>query len=341
MKILSFIIPSYNCEKFLEKCVSSFLDTNVLYKLDIIIVDDGSTDSTAEIADGFVARFPNSVRAIHQPNRGHGGAINAGAAVAEGKYLKVIDADDWVETQNLPAFIDKLEHIDSDVILTHNYTYNICDGAIKKWMCYPNKFDVPYSISNMIEQWGSFARSFTFHGITYKTDFYKKSGYMLSEKVFYEDHEHSTFPAHLAKSVTPIDMFIYDYRIGDVNQSVSDNNSLARLGHMETVIERFINEYKSASDDVAKDFICKKCKILFVSYLSVCLLVKPREKQYRDRANNKMKFIKEQMPSLYNIVIKKYRVFKFLSVLGINKRKFDKFISSKTYLKLKGAKDFE
>ena len=120
MKILSFIIPSYKSAGFLDKCIPSFLNEAVLDKLDIIIVNDGSTDDTPLVARKYCDAHPDSIRLINQENKGHGGALNTGCAAAVGKYLKVIDADDWVETQNLPEFVAKLEKSDADVVLTHH-----------------------------------------------------------------------------------------------------------------------------------------------------------------------------------------------------------------------------
>ena len=78
MKILSFIIPAYNSEQYLDKCVRSMLAPEVLDKLDIIIVNDGSTDATAAVAEKYCAAYPDSVRLISQENKGHGGALNTG-----------------------------------------------------------------------------------------------------------------------------------------------------------------------------------------------------------------------------------------------------------------------
>ena len=132
MKTLSFIIPSYNSAHFLDKVISSFLAPEVIGELDIIIVNDGSTDDTVTAATKFCEKYPGSIRVISQENKGHGGALNTGCAAAVGKYLKVIDADDWVETQNLAEFIRFLKECNSDVVLTHHYTRNISTGEVKK-----------------------------------------------------------------------------------------------------------------------------------------------------------------------------------------------------------------
>jgi glycosyltransferase involved in cell wall biosynthesis len=109
MKLLSFIIPSYNCEKYLDKCLTSMLHPELLERLEIIVVNDGSQDGTQAIAERYVNAYPATVRLINQENRGHGGALNAGCAAATGKYLKAIDADDWVETDSLPQFLSLLQ----------------------------------------------------------------------------------------------------------------------------------------------------------------------------------------------------------------------------------------
>ena len=136
MKILSFVIPAYNSERFLDICIPSMLVPEVLNKLEIIVVNDGSTDTTETIAKKYYNQYPDVVKVISQENKGHGGALNTGCAVAQGKYIKVIDADDWLETQNLPTFIQLLEHCNSDVVLTHHHTIDISTGEIKNWKTY-------------------------------------------------------------------------------------------------------------------------------------------------------------------------------------------------------------
>ena len=141
MKILSFIIPSYNCSAFLETCIGSMLHPDILDQLEIIVVNDGSSDDTAVVAQGFVDQYPQTIRLINQENKGHGGALNTGCGAAEGKYLKVIDADDWVETDNLPAFVAFLSACEADVVLTHHDTRDISNGEIRNWKNYPDAFE--------------------------------------------------------------------------------------------------------------------------------------------------------------------------------------------------------
>ena len=96
-KTLTFVVPAYNMETYLERCVESLLSATDNSDIEVLIVDDGSSDGTPELADMYERRWPGNVRAIHQVNKGHGGAVNTGIANATGMYVKVVDADDWVD----------------------------------------------------------------------------------------------------------------------------------------------------------------------------------------------------------------------------------------------------
>ncbi len=344
MKLLSFIIPSYNSERFLNKCIDSMLLGDVSDKIEIIVVNDGSADSTKEIVESYCDQYPETVKLVSQENRGHGGAINSGVKAATGKYLKVIDADDWVESQNLPAFLDWLSNIESDVVITHYYTYDISTNVKKKVMSYMPEFGRAYSLGEILNMWSDFDRTVTFHGITYNTSFYNRHFKLLTEHVFYEDHEFSTFPCCYAETITPLDLFIYCYRIGDVSQSVSDINQLKRVSHYETIINGIVGEYHRIADslsDDAKNFICVKTKIILMSYLTVLLLIERDKKKGRLKAKEAINRLSESMPITCMMIKKKYRLMLLMNKFGIKKKTMDKFLSSKLYRIAKGAHDLD
>lgn len=341
MRILSFIIPSYNCSAFLPKCIESTLHPELLEQLEIIVVNDGSVDQTAAVAEEYVKQYPQTVRLINQENKGHGGALNTGCAAAEGKYLKVIDADDWVETDNLPAFLDFLSSCTSDVVLTHHYTRDISTGEVKHWKSYPEAFGTPYSLEQIMEQSQNFDRSLTFHGITYRTDFYQSLNIRLSEKVFYEDHEYATFACCKAASVTPLDMFIYHYRIGDVQQSVSDANQLKRLSHMETVLKRFLSEYKILpATDGGRSFFEMKAQGVLLAYITTVMLVEPNRKAGRKLGREMIEQFREELPGAYDRSVKQYQIFRLMNLMRMNKVTWEKMLHSRLYRKLRHSHDF-
>ena len=343
-KILSFVIPSYNCEKFLDKCLTSFINEEVMDKLEVIVVNDGSTDSTQSIGEKYSAEYPQVFRVISQENKGHGGALNTGLAAAQGKYVKVVDADDWVETQNLPLFVEKLQQCSSDVVLTHHYTINISTGEVRKWKSYPEKFFVEYDFSKIMNDWKGFDRSLTFHGVTYNTEFYKKNGIQLSEHVFYEDHEFATIPCCYAKTITPFDMFIYDYRIGDVAQSVSDENQLKRISHTAAVLNRFIEEYPELGlneNASGRDYYCMKAQGLLLSYITTVLLVEKDKKKGRAMGDEMMEKFRKTMPKTYEMAVKQYKMFRMMNILHLNKKTWEKIKDSKIYNKIRKNHSFD
>ena len=342
MKILSFIVPSYNCSTFLPKCINSMLHPDLLEQLEVIIVNDGSVDDTAIVAEGFVEKYPRTVRLISQENKGHGGALNTGCLAARGRYLKVVDADDWVETDSLPAYLEYLRHCNSDVVLTHHYTRDISTGEVRKWKTYPKTFGKAYTLEHIMLQPQNFDRSLTFHGITYRTKFYRAQHILLSEKVFYEDHEYATFACCKADTVLPLDLFIYHYRIGDVQQSVSDTNQLKRLSHMETVLDRFVTEYKSLpSTNGGRSFFEMKAQGVLLAYITTVMLVEPDRKKGRQMGKAMMAKFRNQLPGAYERSVMQYRIFCFMNLLHLKKATWERILHSKLYRKLRHSHDFD
>ena len=138
MKLLSIAIPCYNSQDYMEKCIESLLVGGE--EVEILVVDDGSSDRTAEIADAYAAKYPTIVKAIHQENGGHGEAVNAGIRNATGLYFKVVDSDDWV---NKEAYIKILETLyellrgpQTVDLLISNFVYEKQGAARKKVMQY-------------------------------------------------------------------------------------------------------------------------------------------------------------------------------------------------------------
>ena len=341
MKILSFIIPAYNSQDYLRKCLDSMIVAQLLEKLEIIVVNDGSTDDTPNIAQSFVDRYPNTVRLITQENKGHGGALNTGCAAATGKYLKVVDADDWVVTENLDAYIRALEVCSSEVVLTHHHTIDIGTGEIKNWRSYPDVFGKAYSFEEVMANWKAFDRSLTFHGITYNREFYQKHGSALMEHVYYEDHQYATFPCCQASGITPLDMFIYEYRIGDVSQSVSENNQCKRLGHTEAVIDRMTEQFLALPENAGKAYAAMKIQGLLMSYMTTVLLVYPNRKNGRNLGKRMMEKCRSRAKQVALLAKPKYNVFVLMNYLHFNSGLWNRVLRSNMYNRIRKNHSFD
>lgn len=130
MKILTIIIPSYNMEELLGRCVDS-MSPEKLKNVEIIIVNDGSKDKTIDIANKYKNLYPDVVIVIDKKNGNYGSCINEGLKIATGKYVKIIDADDWVDSKSFKSFVEKLQETNSDLVLT-NFNYILNDKEKKK-----------------------------------------------------------------------------------------------------------------------------------------------------------------------------------------------------------------
>ena len=114
MKYISFAIPCYNSEEYMEKAIESILKGGE--DVEILIVNDGSKDSTPEIARKYVKEYPQTVRLIDKENGGHGSGVNKGLELATGLYYKVVDSDDWVDEESLKKVISKLKELNNPLI---------------------------------------------------------------------------------------------------------------------------------------------------------------------------------------------------------------------------------
>ena len=342
-KVLSVIIPSYNSRKWLKKCLESFV-CSALNDIEVIVVNDGSEDGSENIAVEFVNKYPSSFIFKNKENGGHGSAINEGVKLASGKYIKVIDADDWINTQSLPEFISTLKNTDADTVLTNYRTINETTGEVKCWRTYPEIFGRAYTLDSIMSDWKSFDRGLTFHGITYNREFYLKNSIKLSEHIFYEDHEYAAIPCCFSGSIVPLDLFVYEYRIGDVSQSVSSENQVRRISHIRTVLERLVKEKvrldKYSTDSGNVKYYNAKIHHLLLSFLTTSLISDSNRPSGRKKAVEFMKYMKVNCPEVYNSVQKHYRIMKTMNRLHISEKAYRKILGSAIYNKLRNNHDF-
>lgn len=340
-KILSVIIPSYNSKPYLDKCLASLVVPDIMDKLDVIVVNDGSTDGSEGICDSYIERYPDSFSLINKENGGHGSAINAGARAVRGKYMKVLDADDWFLTDSIPGFIKSLEETDADVVLTCHHTIDISTGEIKNWRCFPDEFGREYTMEEIMADWKKFDRSLTFHGITYNSQFYRAHGVKLAEKVFYEDHEYATYPCCVARTVMPLDLFVYEYRVGDVSQSVSAQNQLKRIDHTKMVIVKMIKNRESITDEWAATYCDKKIHLLLLSFMVTSMLCDDDRKRGVARVDQLMSYIAKKDRHVVDMSMRHYKILKLLNMTHVSLDGYKKMLNSKLYNKVRHNKSFE
>ena len=227
--ILSIIIPSYNTSAYIDECLPFFINEKLFGKVVIYLIDDGATDDTAEKISRYTKLYPYYFKFVHKENGGHGSVINyAVYNLIQSKYFKVIDGDDWVDTNNLIEFVDFLENNDSDLIVS-DYD-KVYQNKIEQVKCYVPNSDY---FKNLLT---------TIHSLTYKTTIYKNNKILLTEKCFYEDNQFVLYPLRYVTSVDYFSKTIYKYRLGNVEQSVSLSSMLKRFDDYEIIRNEIFNK---------------------------------------------------------------------------------------------------
>ena len=239
-KVLSVSVAAYNLGDMIKDNLESFIkaDKDVLDKIEILITNDGSTDNTAEIVKSYEKRFPNSIKLINQKNQGAGSTVNSGIKHATGKYFKMIDGDDWVETKNLRKIIENLEKTDADLVLTDMLTYNESKSQITDRSGYsitPNELTRFSEVADSID--------IQMHNTIYKTDIIKK---ITLDNGFYTDIEYALLPLPYIKTLIYFDTPLYVYRVAREGQSMSKTSMRKNAAQHTLVLTRLIDEYHKA-----------------------------------------------------------------------------------------------
>ena len=245
MKLLTIAIPCYNSESYMEKCIESLLPGGS--RVEFLLVDDGSKDRTAEIADSYAARYPGIVRAIHQENKGHGGAVNTGIANADGFYFKVVDSDDWVDRDAYLTILDTLENLAREGqgvdMMISNFVYDKVGASHKKVMNYRHMLP-----TGQIFHWEDARHLWKghyilMHSVIYRTRMLRNCGLKLPEHTFYVDNQFVYQPIPWVKNMYYLDVDFYHYFIGRDDQSVNEKNMIARIDQQLAVNYLMIRDY--------------------------------------------------------------------------------------------------
>lgn len=221
--ILTVAVPAYNVDKYLEKCLYSLINHRNNYKMEVLVINDGSTDNTLKIANYFNKISNGIVKVIDKDNGGHGSTINVAIKEAKGKYFRLVDGDDWVDSENLAKLIDKMESIDSDIILTKG-KYDYSDKALFENII---NYDFlvegkEYKFDDLIyDNYGFKKYGAILTTTNYKTSLLRKAEFSLSEKKPYVDMEYNAFSIKYVDTLTYFDIDIYRYLIGRVGQTIS------------------------------------------------------------------------------------------------------------------------
>ena len=245
MKYITFAVPCYNSESYMRRCVDSLLSGG--RDVEIILINDGSTDRTAEIADEYQLKYPDIVRAVHKENGGHGSGVNKGLELAQGIYYKVVDSDDWLDKDAYLKLLKRIKDFcingrkapecDMPDLFVCNYVYDHLDEGTSRVMDYRNIF--PEEKMCTWKDIGRFKPSqyLIMHSLMFRAEVLRKSGVKLPEHTFYVDNLFSYQPLPYVESIYYMDLDLYHYYLGREDQSVNEKVLMKRIDQQIRVTE--------------------------------------------------------------------------------------------------------
>ena len=309
MKLITFVVPCYNSEDYMAKCVNSLLPGGD--QVEIVIVNDGSTDSTAAIANTFQIKYPNIVKVVHKENGGHGDAVCAGLKEASGYYFKVVDSDDWLEERSYKAYLHALKSLhdkgtDVDMFLT-DFTYYKLGVRHKKVMRY--KSALP---QNRIFTWedGMHINHFQYilmHSVTFRTQVLIDSKLELPKHTFYVDNIYLFHTLPYVRTMYYLDVPLYQYFIGREDQSVNESVMVRRIDQQIFVNKEMIRIYNECG------YLYPKQESYMLQYFDMMMcvasimLIIGGEPEHLAKKKELWQYLKKENPALYKKM--RYSIF--------------------------------
>lgn len=227
--VLTVVVPAYNSEVYLGRCLDSLVGVD---RVEVLVVNDGSTDRTAEIAADYARRHPQ-VRVACQANGGHGGAVNTGVAQAQGDWIKVVDSDDWVDGTALSALIDTLRAFGANGtgpdLVVCNFSYDK-EGRRHPFLQHNRRALPP----GRVVSWDDigrfpFGRYLSMHALVYRLRVLRDCGLELPRHTFYVDNLYAFIPLRGVRTLYYLDANLYHYAIGRPDQSVNEQVMISRM----------------------------------------------------------------------------------------------------------------
>lgn len=269
MKLLTAAIPCYNSASYMGHAIETLLSGGD--EMEIIIVNDGSTDDTEKIGLEYQRKYPDIIRVISQENGGHGEAVNTGLANASGLYFKVVDSDDWVNERALRQVLDTLKELIADGnspdLFLANYVYEKVDAKKKKVINY--NWALP---KEQIFTWDDImhfkqSQNILMHSTIYRTKLLKDCGIRLPKHTFYVDNIFVYQPLPYVKTLFYTDVNLYRYFIGRSDQSVNEQVMIRRIDQQLRITKIMIESHNLLQVK------SRKLRNYMIKYLSMMMVI--------------------------------------------------------------------
>ncbi len=308
-KILSIIVPSYNMEAYLPECLGSLIidDKELLQELDVIVVNDGSKDRTCEIAHEFEARHPGVFRVIDKSNGHYGSCINAALKVANGIFVKILDADDRydkVALKRLLEFLcrDSVSSPDGEIDAVFTNAVRIdSDGRKTQHYCTTFVDNIDFNVGEMTYEE---INSLWMHNVAYRTSLLKELDYRQTEGLPFTDQEWVFAPMSRVRKAASLSDELYLYLYGREGQTVEPGYYLKNFRVIREIAMQHVRDFSdlSAKATPGGGRFLRKRVLARANLVYRYHLLNFSEKQYREELDGLLEFdqlLKEALPDIY------------------------------------------
>lgn len=293
MKVLSVSVAAYNMEKMIRQNLDSFVSSPVAEDVEVLVVNDGSKDSTAQIVREYEERYPGIVKLIDQQNAGPGSTVNRGIEYASGRYFRIVDADDWVG-DGFAAYVEALKKTDADMVLT-NFTK--VDDKTGQTMPFKMEGIEAGKVLPFAEISGKTMPQM--HNTTYRTDILQKNQIRVFNG-FYTDVQYLLFPVPYIQTVLYVDCNVYMYRVSLTGQSVSPASMQRNIAMHEDVLFSLTSLYNRVAGEnpTAAAYILRRTLKMAGAQMSTLLSFEP-SRQRKEDLFSYFERLERECPAIY------------------------------------------
>lgn len=307
-KILSISIASYNIEKYVNETLGSFVISEVLKDIEVIVVNDGSKDKTSELAYEFSKKYPDTFVVIDKANGGYGSTINASTRIARGKYFKTVDGDDWVDKQGFIKLVNYLKTVNDDMVVTNFARVNDKNKKMTPTRFHCRGYEKTFLFEDMYDDQELFMQA-----LTIKTEILKQLQLEITEHCFYTDIEYILTPVPMINTISFLDEYVYMYRVAVNEQSMSVAGKRKHIDEQLKIYKKMTALYNSVKSELGKGkqrFFIIILSEMYKSHITAILSLKISDKS-KKRLLEIEKYTKKQVNDIYQETYK-YKTIKVL-----------------------------
>lgn len=321
--VLSVCVASYNVAGCLAHGLATYADARLRGRVEVIVVNDGSTDGTHDVAQGFVDAEPSIFRLVDKENGGHGSAVNAALGAARGRYFRVIDGDDWVATDELARLVDVLDVLDADLVV--DVKTEVDEGTLER-RAFPLPAGLPRGVALPFDRVAadtSLAPLVMIHTLTVRTQLARDAGVRLLEHCFYVDLEFVVKCCLAAGTVAFADTAVYQYRVGSATQSVADAGYVRHFDDHTRVTEELVRLSREAAPQggARRRWLMHECELMVNTHYKIALVFDPDRRRGWARARAFRGWLRAASPELAAATAERYLVTRVLHMLGVRSQR--------------------